>query len=142
MLAAMLLVAHTSPSTAVVAGTRAASPHASADSGDVDLEQDDDYIFSSLERMLLGTGAGSRAMQLWYQQHQDGGLAPKPDSLGPDSAAWSNTVAICSLIKDENSTDVREWVIYYRCAQCLVHCRTASSRAKLSHERVRRWNCP
>lgn len=64
-----------------------------------------------IDRSLLSLNS-----QLWEEAHADGGLPPKPKSKGPDSAAWSNSVGVCSLIKDENATDVREWVLYYRYA--------------------------
>lgn len=70
--------------------------------------------FSSVERSLLATGQGEINRQWWMEQHADGGLAPKPEGVGPDSPAWRNSIALCSMIKDENSTDVREWVMYYR----------------------------
>ena len=38
------------------------------------------------------------------------------DRHGPDSEEWDNSFAICSIMKDENITDVREWLTYYRCA--------------------------
>ena len=37
--------------------------------------------------------------------------------LSPDSPAWSNSLALCAVMKDENITDVREWLQYYRCVQ-------------------------
>lgn len=43
-------------------------------------------------------------------------LDPLPESYGPDSEQWSNSFAICSIMKDENITDVREWLTYYKCA--------------------------
>lgn len=64
-------------------------------------------------RGLMSKGKLSN-QQRWMEQHADGGLAPKPEDAGPDSPVWRNSIAICSMIKDENSTDVREWVMYYR----------------------------
>lgn len=42
------------------------------------------------------------------------GMDPLPDIHGPDSEEWDNSFAICSIMKDENITDVREWLTYYR----------------------------
>jgi hypothetical protein len=65
-------------------------------------------------------------------------LPPLPKSHGPDSPKWNNSVAICAIMKDENLTDVREWLTYYRCADridCILTawdmlclCRRAASR--------------
>ena len=62
-----------------------------------------------------GGGQGAKNIERWEHAHADGGIPRKPESQGPDSTAWSNTVGICSMIQDENATDVREWVLYYRC---------------------------
>ena len=72
------------------------------------------------ERSLLG-GQGAANIARWEAQHADGGLPRKPNSQGPDSTAWSNTIGVCSMIQDENATDVREWVLYYRCEIACVH---------------------
>eukprot|EP00892_Ulva_mutabilis_P011734 jgi/Ulvmu1/8933/UM005_0024.1 len=42
------------------------------------------------------------------------GLAPLPASHGPHSPAWTNSFALCATMKDENITDVAEWITYYR----------------------------
>ena len=38
------------------------------------------------------------------------------ESHSPDSSEWSNSVALCAVMKDENIDDVTEWLAYYRCA--------------------------
>lgn len=43
------------------------------------------------------------------------GLQPLPAWHGPDSPNWSNSFALCATMKDENITDVVEWITYYRC---------------------------
>ena len=40
-----------------------------------------------------------------------------PASVAPTAPGWNNTVAVCATMKDENVTDVREWLTYYQCAQ-------------------------
>ena len=44
------------------------------------------------------------------------GLEPLPWSHGPDAPSWDNSVALCATMKDENITDIREWLTYYQCA--------------------------
>ena len=44
------------------------------------------------------------------------GLPKLPETHSPVSEHWTNSVAICAIMKDENITDVREWLTYYRCA--------------------------
>ena len=39
-----------------------------------------------------------------------------PPLHAPDSPTWKDTVAVCAIMRDENITDVREWLQYYRCA--------------------------
>jgi hypothetical protein len=43
------------------------------------------------------------------------GLPQLPEHLGPASASWTNSIAVCATMKDENVTDVREWLHYYKC---------------------------
>ena len=114
---AVLLCSCSAASTAHVASARVPSHPTPLDDTVANPAQLDDFFSSSFERSMLSTGAGVRTVELWVQQHADGGLPAKPESLGPDSASWSNSIAICSLIKDEISTDVREWVLYFRCAE-------------------------
>lgn len=33
---------------------------------------------------------------------------------GPWNSAWTNSIALCSAMKSENVTDVREWLLYYQ----------------------------
>jgi hypothetical protein len=51
--------------------------------------------------------AGTRS---WLQ-----GLPPLPKSHSPNSENWTNSIAICAVMKDENLTDVAEWLTYHRC---------------------------
>ena len=58
----------------------------------------------------------------------------EPYILGPDVPAlshsyapwnpvnWKNTVALCATMRDENVTDVMEWLNYYKCAPQLPPC--------------------
>ena len=44
------------------------------------------------------------------------GGTPKPQKrVHPLSDDFANTVAVCSLMKDEEVADVREWLEYHRC---------------------------
>lgn len=42
------------------------------------------------------------------------GLSEMSSSHSPDSETWSNSIAICSIMRDENVTDVKEWLEYYQ----------------------------
>jgi hypothetical protein len=44
------------------------------------------------------------------------GLPAMSDAHAPDSASWSNSIAICAVMKDEQTEDVHEWLQYYQCA--------------------------
>ena len=35
-----------------------------------------------------------------------------PADRSPDGATWSNSIAVCAIMRDENTTDVREWLEY------------------------------
>jgi hypothetical protein len=49
------------------------------------------------------------------------------DSRAPDQPGWSNSVAICTCIKDEQPTDLAEWVQYHKCVVPFSwHCLMAS----------------
>lgn len=48
-------------------------------------------------------------MTRWLQ-----GLPLMPGNHSPESEEWSNSIAVCSIMRDENVTDVMEWVRYYR----------------------------
>lgn len=38
-----------------------------------------------------------------------------PSDRAPWHPRWSNSIAICAVMRGENATDVREWLGYYRC---------------------------
>lgn len=42
------------------------------------------------------------------------GLPVMPPNHSPESPDWSNSIAICAIMRDENATDVMEWLRYYR----------------------------
>ena len=43
-----------------------------------------------------------------------GHVGAKQERTAPWEPAWGNSVAICAVMKQENVTDVREWLQYYR----------------------------
>lgn len=52
----------------------------------------------------------------WEYAHAVGDLPALLNSThGPNSTAWNNSVAICATMKEENATDVKEWLLYYQC---------------------------
>lgn len=57
----------------------------------------------------------------WRTTHGHGNLEELPsETHGPDGPHWNNSVAICALMKAENSTDVREWLLYYKYAASVM----------------------
>lgn len=50
----------------------------------------------------------------WAYAHQMGHLRELSEPV--QSPAGPNSVALCTTMKSENSTDVREWLQYYRYA--------------------------
>lgn len=46
-----------------------------------------------------------------------------PAQSDPFTRKWQNTIAICSLMKDEHIDDVKEWISYHRCALSRLHLR-------------------
>jgi hypothetical protein len=57
-----------------------------------------------------------RQLDSWaYRKaHKRSDVSPLPDSRSPFSTEWNNSVAICAIMKEENTTDVREWLMYHR----------------------------
>jgi hypothetical protein len=61
----------------------------------------------------------SRAFQrqrAWRQAYREGDLPKLSNRLAPWTRTWTNTIALCSTVRQENTTDLREWLLYYRCA--------------------------
>lgn len=89
-------------------------------------------VLCSFQTPLAGEPARPRLIQgqcigKWKTTHGEGNLPELPSAThGPDSPQWNNSVAICALMKSENSTDVREWLMYYKCAYCIPYKATAS----------------
>lgn len=76
-----------------------------------------------LGSLVANTAASSRAhsrhvyKNMWEYTHAVGDLPALLSSThGPNSTSWTNSVAICAVMKEENSTDVREWLLYYQYA--------------------------
>jgi hypothetical protein len=34
--------------------------------------------------------------------------------IDPVSDAWDNTISVCAIMKSENVTDIREWLLYHK----------------------------
>jgi hypothetical protein len=47
-----------------------------------------------------------------------GDLPPLPPERAPNGSEWDNSVAICTSMHRENSTDIREWILYYKYVSC------------------------
>lgn len=58
-----------------------------------------------------------RQLNSWAyrKSHRHGDVEPLPENRSPQSDEWDNSVAICAIMKGENTTDVREWLMYHRC---------------------------
>eukprot|EP00892_Ulva_mutabilis_P000848 jgi/Ulvmu1/10764/UM068_0054.1 len=61
-------------------------------------------------------GKGARGKwglnQIWNHAHESGHLPELSEPVR--KPGQDNSVGICATMKDENSTDVREWLLYYR----------------------------
>lgn len=51
----------------------------------------------------------------YARAHMHGDLTALSAKHSPHSSEWTNSVAICAIAKNENTTDIREWVLYHRC---------------------------
>lgn len=51
---------------------------------------------------------------VWAYTRRRGSLPLKPALSSPASASWNNTIAMCTSVRAENTTDLREWVMYHR----------------------------
>jgi len=51
-------------------------------------------------------------------------LREGPQPVSPSSPAWNNSIAVCTAMRNENVTDVRETLAYYKhVSRCLRVCR-------------------
>lgn len=58
-------------------------------------------------------GGAQRGLFLtWEEAHKTGNLPELDEPVRAPSG--DNSVAMCTVMKQENSTDVREWLSYYR----------------------------
>jgi hypothetical protein len=49
------------------------------------------------------------------------GTSKKPDEeRSPWHANWDNSIAICAIMRQENITDVVEWLSYYQCVPTIM----------------------
>jgi hypothetical protein len=68
------------------------------------------------EAQLSGTRQYRRdvitgSFQRWLEH-----LPPLSAEYSPESPTWNNSLAVCAIMRNENITDVREWLQYYRWA--------------------------
>ena len=54
---------------------------------------------------------------IYEYAHKNGDLSQLSDDRSPDSEAWDNGIAICACMFQENTTDIREWLLYHRCGR-------------------------
>lgn len=64
----------------------------------------------------VGQINGHHFHSIWLENHQDGDLPMLTPDRSPYSDTWDNSVSICACMLRENTTDVREWLLYHRCA--------------------------
>lgn len=57
---------------------------------------------------------GHHTHHAWVQAHKYGDLPMLPVDRSPDSDTWDNSVSICACMLEENTTDVREWLLYHK----------------------------
>ena len=72
-------------------------------------------MHKSTEVSDYGRMLHSKASPSCSKQANGGGLRGLPLSFGPWNIKWENSIAICAVLRDENVTDVREWLQYHRC---------------------------
>lgn len=82
-----------------------------------------DPIASQDEARIVASSAIIPEDQIPYQHkhsvykraHKYGDLPTLRWDASPDSETWTNSLAICACMFGENTTDVREWILYNRC---------------------------
>lgn len=82
-----------------------------------------------LAGLLLQAGAARKPLRLSKNEWPASGvrpwlsnMPPMSSSHSPKSAHWTNSIALCAISKDEEVTDVIEWLLYYQCAPRLALC--------------------
>ena len=74
----------------------------------------------SKEVSVSGRMQHSKASPGCSEQPNEGELCDLPKSFGPWNKKWENSIAICAVMRDENVTDVREWLQYHRCGNVFL----------------------
>lgn len=76
-----------------------------------------------LDRCLAGDKGGREHYRLDDNPWPEAGVTPWLTGLpsltkthSPSAEYWSNSIAVCAIMKDENITDVAEWVAYHKYA--------------------------
>ena len=64
-----------------------------------------------------------KRQHMWRQAVRDGDVPKLSNRRAPWGLAWRNSIALCSTVRQENTTDLREWLMYYRCARVLCAAR-------------------
>lgn len=80
-----------------------------ADAAEAVGKDSDTHVFHELSDTQHRLDSNTDYMTRWLQ-----GLPLMPATHSPESEEWSNSIAVCSIMRDENVTDVMEWVRYYR----------------------------
>lgn len=57
---------------------------------------------------------GHHTHMMWLENHRHGDIPIPPPENSPYSDTWENSVSICACMLKENTTDVREWLMYHR----------------------------
>lgn len=71
--------------------------------------------FLCLSARVQDSGAQAKKWgldKIWNHAHDQGHLPELSEPI--HKSGQDNSVAICATMMDENSTDVREWLLYYR----------------------------
>jgi hypothetical protein len=58
---------------------------------------------------------------IYKRAHKYGDLPALRGDMSPDSELWVNSIAICACMFGENTTDIREWILYNRCVLASRH---------------------
>lgn len=74
-------------------------------------------LYLNLSASAAAAAKGARGKwplnKIWNHVHEVGHMQELLEPV--HKPGQNNSVAICATMKDENATDVREWLLYYRC---------------------------
>lgn len=64
---------------------------------------------------------GHHTLRVWLENHHQGDVPMLSPDRSPYSDTWENSMSICACMLQENTTDVREWLLYHRYGPYTAH---------------------